>query len=168
MTRVLALIFAMALAILCGCAKVPADLIVGKMTDPMLTSEAEFSNILWNSNRLQSTNCYTVNPKTWKNQYKNFSRELLRKADAVHLDSTSLAKILALIMDDESNGHCIYLPAEAYQADLDHKAVWIVVLQWEFNNPNAPYQHAPFGLGHIRMYAYSISDLKQIAFETCR
>jgi hypothetical protein len=102
----------------------------------------------------------------WKENYDVFSRALVEKASTSGFDSRSLSEVLKLVLADGEAQHLAYLPIAAYVSELNGQPAWIVVLHWEETfSAEARGEHLP--LSHVRTYAYTQRDLKQVAFLTC-
>jgi hypothetical protein len=99
----------------------------------------------------------------WRQKYERYSAALLIKAASGGFDSRSLSNVLQVVLAD-SNRVCdaAYLPVGAYETRLHNEPVWIVSLRWEVDSPE------PERLGHIRAYAFTARDVKEVGFVTCR
>ena len=103
----------------------------------------------------------------WKENYEIFSRALIDKANRFGFDSESLTKVLRCILADATSQPLAYVPVAAYETTLSGEPVWVVAVHWEeYFGPEHPIPAMP--LGHIRSYAFTQKDLKQVGFITCR
>ncbi len=121
----------------------------------------EREDFLWTSfaNKHAESKFSSQKTKGWKVKYERFSKALIRKAESLGFDSGSLSGSLQLVLADAERYGQAYLPVGAYQTKLGADLVWIVVVKWERSDLSE--------MGHVRMYAYRQSDLKQVAFKTC-
>lgn len=66
-----------------------------------------------------------------------------------------------MIRADAERQRLAYLPFAAYSAvSSDGEPIWVVDLAWEFEGLES--------FGHIRAYAITAKDLKQVGFTSCR
>lgn len=141
----------------------PDAVIVKVLDKPLPAGEKERHFFLWgnfaNKPDEQKFNVYTT--KRWKENFGRFAKALIRKADEQKLDSSSLGKLLDLVLKN-SKDEIAYLPVGAYQTTLEGKLVWIITVKWEY-----PGMGAKSALGHICMFAFDQETLKQVGFVTC-
>lgn len=97
----------------------------------------------------------------WKDNFKIFAGTLVNKAAGLKLDSTSLRKVLDLVLND-SNDKIAYLPVGAYQTAMDGELIWIITVKWEY-----PSMAKDSGLGHIRIFAFNQKSFEKVGFVTC-
>ena len=100
-----------------------------------------------------------VSAQNWREKYNSYGRALVARAAERHLDSASLSNVLKWILADGERHKMAYLPFAAYYTEINGEPVWVVDLTWEYEG---------FGhFGHIRMYAISARNLRQVGFTTC-
>jgi hypothetical protein len=121
------------------------------LADHVDTMEGKFSS---------QTTCH------WRRRYERFSDELIQKAYRGGLDSASLSSILKIILAETNGQPLAYLPVAAYQTTLNGEPVWIVAVHWEqCFGPEDPIPVRQ--LCHVRSFAFTQRDLKQVGFITC-
>ena len=105
--------------------------------------------------------------RQWRRDYESFSEALIKKASSSGFDSTCLSAILKLVLADTNGQPLAYVPVAAYETTLNSEAVWIVVVHWEecFGSENPVRVRQ---LSHVREYAFTQKDRKQVGFATCR
>jgi hypothetical protein len=109
----------------------------------------------------------SLTTRGWRANYEFFSRALIDKADRAGFDSESLAKVIRCILADASGQPLAYVPVAAYETTLNGEPVWVVAIHWEeYFGPEHPIP--AIALGHIRSYAFTQKDPKQVGFITCR
>jgi hypothetical protein len=96
----------------------------------------------------------------WQTNYQRYSRALVDRAVAEQLDSQSLSNVLVVILARAERHGMAYLPFAAYFTTFDGKPAWSIDVKWEFEGHDQ--------LGHIRTYAFTAQDIKEIGFTTCR
>src|SRR5882724_1067476 len=101
--------------------------------------------------------------RDWRRKYERYSAALLAKAASEGFDSRSLSNVLQVVLAD-SNRDCqsAYLPVGAYATRFHSDPAWIVAVHWEVDSAQ------PERLGHIRAYAFTAKDVKEVGFLTCR
>jgi len=109
----------------------------------------------------------SMTTRDWKVNYELFSRALIDKANRTGFESESLAKVLGCILADAAGQPIAYLPVAAYETALNGEPVWVVAVHWEeYFGHTAPIPAMP--LGHIRSFAFTQKNSKQVGFMTCR
>jgi hypothetical protein len=137
------------------------SVIVRSISTPLPIKEDAKKKFLWDTfaNKPEEKKFSSHPTLGWKEDYQNFSNELVRKAKLLNLNSDSLNKILELILKS-SNGELAYLPVGAYSTFYKNSPIWIIVVKWELSNVNS-------SMGHIRIYAYDANTLERVGFNTC-
>ena len=124
----------------------------------------ERAQFLWDhfANKPEEMKFSTYNGVEWMKNYEVFSKELVRKAAELKLDSESLRKALDRVLK-HSHDRIAYLPVGAYQVTLGTRPVWVVTVKWEY-----PIKAEKAGLGHIRLFAYDQKTIRKLAYQTCK
>jgi hypothetical protein len=157
-------------ALLCGCAtnprKAAAGVVVARL-DAVLPADKN-QRSLWLSEHIDSQEGKFGSQTTreWRRNYDVFSRALSEKANRLGFDSESLSRIINCILEDAGGQPLAYLPVAAYETTLNGEPVWIVAVHWEeYFGPEVPIP--AMAMSHIRSYAFTQRDLKQVGFITC-
>lgn len=98
----------------------------------------------------------------WESLRDRYAADLVARAKAAGLEADRLAAVLKTI--DKERGSLAVVPLEAYRGRQGNRQVWVVFCRWEIAggklSPN-------LRLGHQRVFAYDMSTLERVAFETC-
>jgi hypothetical protein len=92
-----------------------------------------------------------------------YQKEIMRKAREKGFDTTSLArcfgKIPARPMDEIAQ-----IPIAAYCATQDQEKIWVILCVWEYAST---LNGKPLTTGHIKGWAFSAKNQKQLCFMSC-
>jgi hypothetical protein len=158
-------------AALCGCATNPRTAVTGVVAARLEGALPADQNqrSLWLSEHIDCMEGSFGSQTTrgWRGNYDVFSRALIDKANRSGFDSESLTKVLRCILAGAAGLPLAYVPVAAYETTLNGEPVWVVAVHWEeYFGPEHSIPAVP--LGHIRSYAFTQKDLKQVGFITCR
>jgi len=106
----------------------PSAAVVKVLDKPLPPKEGrgKFLIGLAESEELRQFESYTT--RDWRRNFDRFAASLVQKAGEQKLDSSSLRKVLDLILQGPPKpGAC--LPVAAYQTTLENKPIWIVILK---------------------------------------
>jgi hypothetical protein len=140
------------------------DVTVERLTLNLPSDDRAAAQTLWRSFSNQpAERKFTVVPvHDCRRVYPKYVDELVRRAANAKLESDSLQRILNAI--DQKRGSLAVLPVGAYRATQGTKAIWIVVCKWEIESAGS---NPDIRLGHVRMFAYDVATIEQVAFKTC-
>lgn len=141
----------------------PDDVVVKVINAPLPEQADQMTTFLWDTfaNQPDEKKFGSYGSADWQKNYGVFSRNLVKKAGALNLNTESLEKVLQLVLKHSEN-KIAYLPVGAYQTTLNDRLVWIITVKWEY-----PSMGDDAGLGHIRMFVYDQKSLKRLGFTSC-
>lgn len=99
--------------------------------------------------------------RQWRKNYKAFSDDLVKRAAALHLDSSSLAEVLERILGARENKELALLPVRVRSERRNGNLVWVVTLRWESETLKE-------GMGHVRTFVFTQKTHELVDFHTCR
>lgn len=141
-----------------------SEVVVESLALSLPTDSRAAAKVLWDSfaNRPAERKFTGIPVAGWRQLYPEFAETLVHRAAEEKLEAEALGRVLKDI--DQKRGSLALVPVGAYRATQGEKAIWIVVCKWEIEKAASK---AEYLLGHVRMFAYDIQTLKQVAFKTC-
>jgi hypothetical protein len=106
---------------------------------------------------------FDLSTGSWYATRIQYQKQIMRKARDQGFDTSSLArcfeKIPAKPMDEIAQ-----IPIAAYCATQDQEKIWVILFVWEYaTNLNGK----PLTTGHIKGWAFSAKNRKQLCFMSC-
>lgn len=141
-----------------------ADVVVEPLALSLPRESQAAAKVLWTSfaNKPAEQKLASITVVGWRQLYSEFAEALVRRAAEAKLEAEALGRVLTDI--DQKRGSLALMPIGAYRATQGEKAIWIVVCKWEIESAAS---NPKIRLGHVRIFAYDILTIEQVAFKTC-
>lgn len=140
----------------------PDSVVVKLLESPCPADPEEGGKFLWDTfaNKPEEQRFSSYTTKNWRKVFTAFSDALIQKAEAQHLESNSLRKVLDLVQADAGE-ETAYLPVGAYRTTQGDNPVWIVVVKWEYASDDGS------SLGHICIFSFDQTTLEMTGRCSC-
>jgi hypothetical protein len=106
---------------------------------------------------------FDLSTGSWYATRIQYQKQIMRKAREQGLDTASLAKCFQKIpakpMDEIAQ-----IPIAAYCATQDKEKIWVILCVWEYATM---LNGKPLTTGHIKGWAFSAKNQKQLCFMSC-
>lgn len=107
-----------------------------------------------------------VSTADWHANFLRHEARLVALARARGFDAEALASCFKRI-EPEPYAEIALLPIGAFLARRGREPVWIIVCNWEWSPSHPSMDGGLAGFGHIRAWAFSARDCRQLDYMTC-